>query len=280
MAIGFLPGTFDKGEYTVRASDAHAWPELYFDRIGWLRFEPTPSGTQNTVAPPWSLPQTQTDGSGSTPNDLPAGVPTGGPTRPDGSNDPGASDATTSTGDSSVLPSWLSPQELTLVGWIIGGLVIGVLGALAVPLAARARLRRKRHQAEDDRHRLEVEWQAMVERIGDLGVIAPRGSTPRQAAHYYMREAYLEGEESQALRRVIDSVERSRYARPGGVLTDIHHDAHTVVKAVAGVRRRKDRLRATWWPAEGLAEWRDLRAAAGRLVRRPWERLREALRRE
>ena len=58
MAIGFLPGTADRGTYTVRASDAHAWPELYFEGIGWLRFEPTPSGTQSTVAPPYSLAPT------------------------------------------------------------------------------------------------------------------------------------------------------------------------------------------------------------------------------
>jgi transglutaminase-like putative cysteine protease len=280
MAIGFLPGTFDKGEYTVRASDAHAWPELYFDNVGWLRFEPTPSGSQNTVAPSWSLPQTESGGSGSIPGDTPAGVPTGGPNRPDGANDPGASDPTASTNEDSMLPSWLSPRRLTFLGWIIGGLVIGVLGALAVPLAARTRLRRQRRQAEDERRRMEVEWQAMVERIGDLGVIPPRGSTPRQAGQYYRREAYLEGDESQALRRVVDTLERSRYARPGGVLIDIHRDTHTVVKAVAAVRRRKDRLRATWWPSEGLAEWRDLRAAAGRRLRRPWEWLREALRRE
>ena len=30
MALGFLPGTQDEGLFTVRSSDAHAWPELYF----------------------------------------------------------------------------------------------------------------------------------------------------------------------------------------------------------------------------------------------------------
>ena len=281
LAIGFLPGTFDKGEYTVRASDAHAWPELYFDRVGWLRFEPTPSGTQNTAAPPYSIPDTESGGEGGVGTDTPVGVPTGGSARPDGANDPGAADPTTTTGDTnSFLPDWLSPRRLTLVGWTAAGILIGLLGALAVPLAARARLRRRRRQAEDDARRVEVEWQAMVERIGDLGVIPPRGSTPRQAGQYYRREAYLEGEESQALRRVVDTVERARYARPGGTLTDIHHDAHAVVRAVSGVRHRKDRVRATWWPADGLAEWRDMRETTLRRLRVPWDRLREALRRE
>ena len=68
---------------------------------------------------------------------------------------------------------------------------------------------------------------------------------------------------------------RSRYAPPGSTVTDIRVDTQTVVKAVSGVRRRKDRLRATWWPTEGLLEWRDRRAAVARLVRRPLDRFRD-----
>ncbi|MBR6396298.1 MAG: transglutaminase domain-containing protein, partial [Lachnospiraceae bacterium] len=30
------------GEAEVKSEDAHAWPEVYFDGIGWLNFEPTP----------------------------------------------------------------------------------------------------------------------------------------------------------------------------------------------------------------------------------------------
>ena len=30
-------------EYEVDARDAHAWPELYFQGLGWVPFEPTPS---------------------------------------------------------------------------------------------------------------------------------------------------------------------------------------------------------------------------------------------
>ena len=48
MNIGFLPGTESKGVWTVIAADAHAWPELFLDGVGWTRFEPTPS----RAAPP------------------------------------------------------------------------------------------------------------------------------------------------------------------------------------------------------------------------------------
>ncbi len=32
----------EKGRFIVRQSDAHAWPEVYFDNAGWAAFEPTP----------------------------------------------------------------------------------------------------------------------------------------------------------------------------------------------------------------------------------------------
>ena len=44
LAVGYLPGSQDEsGAYIVRGGDAHAWPELYFSDVGWVRFEPTPS---------------------------------------------------------------------------------------------------------------------------------------------------------------------------------------------------------------------------------------------
>lgn len=277
LAIGFLPGSLLQGSYTVRASDAHAWPELYFQGVGWLRFEPTPSGTQNTIAPGYSLPPT-TPGS-----DSETATSTGGatstPTRSsrDGANDPGSAGAITGTGDRSLFDRYLGPQTRTTLVWLALGLLVGLMGALAVPLAARSRLRRRLREAPDDARRVEVEWQAMVERIGDLGVIPPRGSTPRQAGRFFQREAYLEGEQNQALGRIVDGVERSRYARPGTTVTDIREETQLVVKAVSGVRRRKDRLRATWWPAEGVTEWRERRGALGRALRQPWERLQDRL---
>ena len=42
VAVGFAGGTEKDGTYTVTTHDLHAWPELYFAGIGWLRFEPTP----------------------------------------------------------------------------------------------------------------------------------------------------------------------------------------------------------------------------------------------
>ncbi|MDD0857135.1 transglutaminaseTgpA domain-containing protein [Arthrobacter alpinus] len=53
IAVGYAPGavTTDVAErdgrtlfgYRATGRDAHAWPELYFEGLGWVPFEPTPS---------------------------------------------------------------------------------------------------------------------------------------------------------------------------------------------------------------------------------------------
>lgn len=46
IAVGFTPGDPDRQDgrdaYVVRGRHAHAWPEVYFEDIGWVPFEPTP----------------------------------------------------------------------------------------------------------------------------------------------------------------------------------------------------------------------------------------------
>ena len=44
VAVGFTPGTLQQDQsYQVTTHDAHAWPMLYFNGLGWIRFEPTPT---------------------------------------------------------------------------------------------------------------------------------------------------------------------------------------------------------------------------------------------
>lgn len=59
LAVGFLPGTRrSDGAYIISGSDAHAWPEVYFTDVGWVRFEPTPS-TQTGAVPAHANPQSE-----------------------------------------------------------------------------------------------------------------------------------------------------------------------------------------------------------------------------
>ena len=51
FVVGYTAGTRQKdGSYVVSTADSHAWTEVYFPSMGWIRFEPTPAGqgTANT----------------------------------------------------------------------------------------------------------------------------------------------------------------------------------------------------------------------------------------
>jgi transglutaminase-like putative cysteine protease len=52
FVVGYTAGTRQaNGSYRVKSTDAHAWTEVYFPSLGWIRFEPTPAG-QGTANPP------------------------------------------------------------------------------------------------------------------------------------------------------------------------------------------------------------------------------------
>ena len=43
VVVGFLDGTTQEdGRILYTSDDRHAWPEMYFTGVGWVRFEPTP----------------------------------------------------------------------------------------------------------------------------------------------------------------------------------------------------------------------------------------------
>jgi transglutaminase-like putative cysteine protease len=43
VAVGFTPGLAQEdGTRSVLGKNAHAWPEVWFDEVGWVPFEPTP----------------------------------------------------------------------------------------------------------------------------------------------------------------------------------------------------------------------------------------------
>ncbi len=89
IAVGYAPGRLTGAtvsvagqgalpEFEVDARDAHAWPELYFQGLGWVPFEPTPSRGQ---VPPYA--QDSSSGGASTNDGTNDGLlPTNGATPP------------------------------------------------------------------------------------------------------------------------------------------------------------------------------------------------------
>ncbi|QIM20638.1 transglutaminase domain-containing protein [Phycicoccus sp. HDW14] len=252
MAVGFLPGAIDGDERVVRVSDAHAWPELYFPDLGWMRFEPTP-GVRSGISPLYtresSAPENSAvpvPSSSASPSASSAPRPTGDVTA-DNPSDPGSTGAATGLLD-------LVRRNAATLGGVLAVLVLAAL----TPFGAWLARRRARRRARDDAERVEAEWQSLLSRLGDIGIVPGEGSTPRQASHELGRAAYLTPDEDAALGRVVATLERARYARPGAELPDVQDDASTVWRAALGRRRRSDRVRALLLPEEGRRHWRSL----------------------
>jgi hypothetical protein len=52
IAVGYAEGAYDSQTdlYTVRQKDSHAWPEVFFNGVGWVEFEPTVSQPARLLA--------------------------------------------------------------------------------------------------------------------------------------------------------------------------------------------------------------------------------------
>ena len=57
---GYRCSAKDALHFTVRSTDAHAWPEAYIDGMGWVIFEPTPGLLQTTTSG-WQTGQEKAD---------------------------------------------------------------------------------------------------------------------------------------------------------------------------------------------------------------------------
>lgn len=266
MAIGFLPGTVDaRGLWTVRSTDAHAWPELYFEGFGWLRFEPTP-GARSGLPPAYADLRT-------TPTPTPSAStrPRGEPTdRTPVATGPAATDSGTSPW--SALVEWFTPGRL--LG--LAGLLLLCLLALLMPITRHLLARRRRAAPVP-----EDEWRELVGALTDLGIEAPVGATLRQSESHIAREALLEQGARQALHRVVAVVEDARYARdPAPAPAAFSVDARQVRRAAAGTRSRGRRIRSWLWPSRTVQWWRTRLVGIGDRLGRPlgalWRRVRRA----
>ncbi len=245
MVIGFLPGPKENGTYLVRGSEAHAWPELYFEELGWVRFEPTP-GARTGVAPPW----TGTDA-----------TPSSSTTAPSTASAPSRTERTATEQGSSAQrqTTLLDRAREFLAGW--GGRVLGVVLALALlmtilPVTAELVRRRRRRSAGHEAALVEERWRELTSQLADLG-LPPQTGTLRQVADHYVRVGHLDGSAATALAEVVRSVESVRYAPPDpdGDQLRVADDISVVLTRARHTRRRRDRVRAALLPADGRHWW-------------------------
>jgi transglutaminase-like putative cysteine protease len=270
VGMGYTAGTQQAdGGWIVRTKDAHAWPELYFSGVGWLRFEPTPGGDGgqgSATAPSYTTPQLLPGAPGSgTESQLPSGGTASNPGSSDGAR-PIPRHRTDTLADERAAPGLVKEQHKSHlpIGWLVAGLVVVLL--LLTPAALRRLTRLRRwSKAKSDTAIAHAAWDELRADAVDHGLRWPVSETPRSTARRLASDLRLEesGAAVEALERLSRAEERARYApsaEPGKALREDVQVLRRVFKAKAG---RRTRVRAVVFPPSATAT---LRHAGSRIL--------------
>jgi transglutaminase-like putative cysteine protease len=253
VVVGYTQGTFVGGTlWRVSTADAHAWPELYFPGVGWLRFEPTPDGSagpgQATATPPgYSYPVQPQGAASAAPPTIPSqpGNPATGPAGRRLRPQLFPSGAAAAAGAKKKQPG---PG---VAGWVTAGLVALLLAA---PRASRSLNRRRRWRAAPgDAARAEAAWRELSDDLADHRIGCMASESPRMLARRLSGQIRLGEAENAALARVVAAVERARYARAPASGQTLHADVATLRRAIARSAGRAARWRARLFPPSALA---------------------------
>ncbi|NEB01664.1 DUF3488 and transglutaminase-like domain-containing protein [Streptomyces sp. SID13726] len=274
VAVGFAPGTPQAdGTVSVGLKDAHAWPELYFEGVGWTRFEPTP--TRGTV-PSYTVPES----SGSV--DPGVARPSAG-TSTEPSASPSASESCSAqlrkleacdsaspaaaAGGGGNGPWWAVQGPwwyLKLLFWVVVGLAV-----LLIPLSPMlVRLRTRsvrlgghgRTEADAAAHALAA-WQELTDTAWDFGIPPDDSQTPRKAAARIVRLGHLDPTAAASVHRVADAVEQVLYAPRPRPTAGLAQDVYRVIGGLRESVSRGTRARALVAPRStarvvwALSEW-------------------------
>ncbi|HZJ04909.1 MAG TPA: DUF3488 and transglutaminase-like domain-containing protein [Nocardioidaceae bacterium] len=257
VAVGFLrPERVSETTYTYSSHDLHAWPEMYFEGTGWVRFEPTPRSRAESVP-------------GYTSRNL-------GTNTPDDQASSAAPDARQNRIDEQNIPTPTDPagggdgggSGGLLVGFFAGLLLLFALAAS--PWLARATVRRRRWaNAQTPVEVAEVAWAELRDGALDLGVPWDDSVTIRARARSLVHSfgepdanaddrlprsgvtgPRANPEATAALDRLAKFVERARYARAvEAPQRDVAHDVGLCVRALRDGTTTSRRWRATLLPA-------------------------------
>jgi len=285
VAVGFTAGTHQSGNsWLVTTHDAHAWPELYFQGYGWLRFEPTPSGSAgqgSARAPGYSL--TPANPSASSPaqaapsvSPSPSASGTAGRQLP-----PGVSGTLGNDGIGSTAAARAGLSPWAVLGLVLAGLV--VIAAVAPWVTRRVIRRRRWHggggrgapgrrvpdrgapgRGAPDRVRARdvawahAAWLELRDDLLDHGAGTRPSESPRAAAERAGQRLSLTGPARDALGRIALAEERARYAPGPADGSGLRADSTVARRAIAAAVPRGVRWRARLLPSSVLG-----RAAAG-----------------
>ncbi|MGD9959625.1 transglutaminaseTgpA domain-containing protein [Nocardioides sp.] len=263
VAVGFLiPDQTGVDSYVYSSKDLHAWPELYFEGSGWVRFEPTPGGPggRTGAAPAYTrggLPEPeQTDStSASASQSQEPSAATASADKPTVAPDAGATDSA----DTSGFP------------WVRALLLLLGLMLLVVLVMVPRTLRRLRREARWRLGTAEAAWAELRDAATDLGVPCPPGRSPRATGDQLGEHFAAVGDlarpvlgratdpvASAALERLVLALEIERYApRPLEVPTaQLREDVIVCVSALRNGVNDRRRRQAEWLPRSLLVSGR------------------------
>ncbi|MDO5682335.1 MAG: DUF3488 and transglutaminase-like domain-containing protein [Propionibacteriaceae bacterium] len=236
VAVGFLPGERQGTDWSVSIRDMHAWPELWFEGYGWVRFEPTPT---IATAPPWTVVSGSSNAGseGPEPTQPPVEAP---PAEESPAPVPPPAEAPTSPEEA---PAWL--QMLKVAGTSAG--IAALVAAIAsLPMLLRGRRRSSRLSGVGSpAQQVENAWAEVRDSVIDYGGRWPAGS-PRAIGTQVAHD--LDDSAAQAMTSLSLMVERARYSTHHPINADLTAITNQVRKGLADRSRRQDQFVATWWP--------------------------------
>ena len=222
VAVGFLPGEASlerEGEWIVKGTDAHAWPEVYFDQIGWVAFEPTPRADGRIAFAPDYTYRTRS-------GDVSLGLD-GGLGRPRERGDPTLdARALNDPGDTGLSPLQLraliegseteippededAPWKRTFARLAIVLIALVIVYLTVVPTLKAYALKRRRRRASSDRDRVIA---AYDEFLLDAAELASPRRTAESARAYARRLSETRGVAETSTLRLAVVYEAAQYS--------------------------------------------------------------------
>ncbi len=200
VAVGFLDGTtLPDGRILYTSDERHAWPEMFFSGVGWVRFEPTPAQRAGSVPA-----YTRSDSTAQLPSASPsAAASRSAAAKPDRAPE----DAAAQDGSGFSVP-WQV---------VVGVLVLALL--VVGPMLLRGAQRRRRLRTADRFHLAEGAWAELGATAMDLGLDWPEQRSPREQARRVSAQVTAPPEDVASLEGLLTEVERGRYAAAGAVGT-------------------------------------------------------------
>ncbi|MGO4432255.1 DUF3488 and DUF4129 domain-containing transglutaminase family protein [Paenarthrobacter sp. RAF9] len=269
IAVGYAPGRLTgesvalvgQGsfpEYEVDARDAHAWPELYFEGLGWVPFEPTPS---RGVVPEYAS-ESSTAGNLSTNADEKDVPTTQAPPATAPVPLPGVDTPATTAASANPYPAMVA---------IAAGVLL-LIGFLCSPRLSRSLLRRRRlnRKAAEESPVVppgaldtapQLAWDELQDLATDYGVESTPSETPRHFSAK-LRSSPPLGEVGgmddaahAAVASLTSDFERQRYGRPAEAAPAAATRIAVVRESLRNNATWLVRLRADWLPPSMMRRW-------------------------